>query len=59
MLHKTSGRWISTRSTTSFKHRAKKFYLDKNGNLYTKVSHKVSITKVTASKLLSLYIFML
>ena len=35
-----------------FKRRVKKFYLDMNGELYTKVSHKDSISKVTASKYL-------
>ncbi len=51
MPHKDT--WdMSKHNKYDFKRRAKKFYLDMNGELYTKVSHQDSITKVTASKYL-------
>ncbi len=51
MPHKD--KWdMSKHNKYDFKRRAKKFYLDMNGELYTKVSHKDSISKVTASKYL-------
>ncbi len=51
MPHKD--KWdMSKHNKYDFKRRAKKFYLYMNGELYTKVFHKDSISKVTASKYL-------
>ncbi len=57
MPHKD--KWdMSKHNKYDFKWRAKKFYLDMNGQLYTKVSHKDSISKVTASKYIWIYVVM-
>ncbi len=57
MPHKD--KWdMSKYNKYDFKQRAKKFYLDMNGELYTKVSHKDSISKVTVSKYLWIYVVM-
>ncbi len=58
MLHKD--KWdMDKHKKYDFKRRAKKFYLDMNGDLYTKVSHKDSISKVTASKLVYICMFLI
>ena len=58
MPHKD--KWdMSKHNKYNFKRRVKKFYLDMNGELYTKVSHKDSISKVTVSKFLSTYLCLL